>query len=190
MQNKPCTSGYVRNPRTSRCVRADLPLGQTIVAATRALRAGQTAPPCPGGRQYDFSKQTCVGGNLAAALREVKRQWDLQARQRPSNAEAALAAKGLTSAIFNDIRARNTKQTLAAKNKAMGNMQAEARNLLTYSQGAVAACQQRLRRTEHQLALALERERQLRESVLSQYNGKARPTGPKPWPMPPGPRRN
>lgn len=109
-----CPKGTVRNPRTSRCVRTDRALGQSIQAAADALQRGVRAGPCKGREEYDFATGRCVDDARASALRALKAQWGL--RQRASNAEAAATAKNVTSKIFNKVRADNYRRALWNKN--------------------------------------------------------------------------
>ena len=112
-----CPKGYVKNLRTARCVRVDLPLGQAIDAAARAMRAGRAAPACPRDTEYNYSKDTCVSDAARiAALRELKRRWIVE--RGAANSEAALAARGMTSAIFDPIRATNVADSRRALNNA------------------------------------------------------------------------
>lgn len=136
-----CRKGYVKNLKTARCVRADRPLGQAINAAASALQAGRTPPvPCPGSTEYDYFQGSCVDdAAIVAALRELKRRWMIE--RGAANAEAALAAKTMTSAIFDPIRAANAEAAIAESRRALNNAR---RNGTT----ALGRCKEQLRRSQ------------------------------------------
>lgn len=133
-----CKQGFVRNPRTDRCVRADLPLGAAIDAAAKAARSGLRAPPCPSARHaYNFATKTCVADGRAGAIRAV------QKAMRASNANSALAAKNVTSKIFDSVKTKNFQTALEAKNYDIFETRAEAGAIIAYLRDALEKCKQR-----------------------------------------------
>lgn len=156
-----CKAGYVRNPRTDRCVKADGLLGRTILAATRAIAAGEApARQCPGAQEYDYATGQCVDGGRALALRELARRGRME--RRVSNANAAVAAKDVTSRIFNAVRAKNYAAAANATDRDLRTAQGDAVELFRMVQdlqAGLGACGDALERSQ-------QRERQLTAALL------------------------
>lgn len=156
-----CKKGMIRNPRTARCVKGGGLLGRTITAATQALASG-TAPTraCGGASRYDYATATCVSDARAAVLAELERRARLE--RRVSDANAASAAKNLTSRMFDAVRAKNYQETVKVKNSNLRLAQGDAVQLFGMVEGLqaqLADCNDRLRRTQ-------QRERQLTNALL------------------------
>lgn len=104
-----CKQGKILNPRTGRCVRADRPLGKSILAMARA-----------------------------------------------NDANAALAAKNLTSKIFTKARAGNLSQ-----------QHAEAVTIIKALQAALGRTQAELAECNAKLARSKNRENRLSKALLN-----------------------